>query len=319
MINKKISIIIPVYNSEKTIERAINSAISQDYINKEIIVVNDGSFDHTMDIVRKFKESIKIINTEHLGVSHARNVGIGNSTGDYILFLDSDDYLLPDCLNIMIDNIMDYDVLCCSYKIKNKAMSYNYFFDKLEMNQEQFIKGLCKINSNDDYMYTWGKMFKRNTLSENLFPEGIRIGEDIAALIKVALKSTKIKTIDKEVYVYDKTKSAATKNIFTTDYLDLYIVWDMIKKEFEKANTGYIDYAEINLWRLDYTILARLMLSKRKVRKENVDLIINTNKRLKNNYKKLLCSRIVTSRKIAVVIVLFISDLYIRLGISSFC
>ena len=114
MIEPKISIIIPSYNSEKTIERAINSVITQNYSNKEIIVVDDGSFDNTKTILSKYVESINIVTTENFGVSRARNNGIKNAVGDYIMFLDSDDYLLPDCLNTMMGNIDDSDILCCS-------------------------------------------------------------------------------------------------------------------------------------------------------------------------------------------------------------
>ncbi len=312
MTEPKISIIIPIFNSEKTIERAINSAISQSYSNKEIIVVNDGSFDNTETILKKYEESINIITTENLGVSYARNTGIRNSSGDYLMFLDSDDYLLPDSLTIMADNIDDSDILCCSFIIKDNLKNRKYCFENKEMDQKQFVKRLCKNGSNLDYMYVWGKLYKKSVMDDYLFPESIKIGEDVVAMIRATLKSNKIKTISKIVYVYDRGKSFVTKNMFSEDYLDLYNAWDLIKKEFEKTNINYVHYADINIWRLDYTILTRLMLSDDRTKKENIELIANANKRLKANYRRLLSSKIVLSRKLAIILVLIVSELYIR-------
>lgn len=96
MDNPKISVIIPVYNGEQFIETAINSVINQTYTNYEIIVVNDGSVDNTREIVNKiaFKnEKIKLINKENAGVSVARNIGVRETTGEYLTFLDADDKL----------------------------------------------------------------------------------------------------------------------------------------------------------------------------------------------------------------------------------
>jgi len=313
MYKPKVSIIIPAYNSEYTISRAINSVIDQSYINKEIIVVDDGSRDQTEKIIEKYKETVKIIKTNHLGVSNARNTGIKKSSGDYIMFLDSDDYLLSDCLNIMMDNIKGFDILCCSFLKKNKKRIGIYHLENQNINQEQFIRRVCKIDSNYDYMYIWGKLFKRSVITNDLFPVNITIGEDVVALIKATLKAHKIKIMDKSVYVYDRGESVTTKLKFEHNYLDLYEVWNLIKKEFDKENPSYIEYADINIWRQDYTILARILLSGEKKRKENIKIIKEANERLKRNYRKLLSSRIVLSRKITILIVLFITNAYLKL------
>ena len=100
-----VSIIIPAHNCEKYIADAINSCINQNYSNIEIIVVNDGSTDSTQVIVEGFlyDPRVKLINQENQGVSTARNVGINNSSGKYITFLDSDDTLAPDTIRKNID------------------------------------------------------------------------------------------------------------------------------------------------------------------------------------------------------------------------
>ncbi len=95
---KKISVIIPAFNAEKTIEKCINSIINQTYKNLEIIIVNDGSSDKTSEICRKFNDNrIIVFDNKNKGVSFSRNYGIKKSTGDFITFVDSDDYLELDC------------------------------------------------------------------------------------------------------------------------------------------------------------------------------------------------------------------------------
>ena len=105
MNKEKVSVIIPAYNAEPFIERAIDSVLSQTYKNVEIIVINDGSTDKTEQKVKAYiekYENIKLISTENGGVCRARNIGIETASGEYISFLDADDELLPDALEVMI-------------------------------------------------------------------------------------------------------------------------------------------------------------------------------------------------------------------------
>lgn len=122
---EKVSIIIPVYNREKYISRCISSVINQTYKNLEIIIVDDGSTDDSLNIVRSFDDNrLKIIESENKGVSNARNIGIQNASGKYIMFVDSDDYILDE----MVENFVremeetDADLVCGNFantKIKN--------------------------------------------------------------------------------------------------------------------------------------------------------------------------------------------------------
>lgn len=103
MESKLFSIVIPAYNREKTIERSINSALNQTYDNVEVIVVDDGSVDNTKEVVNKYIPRIKYIYQENSGAQRARNNGLLHAKGEFILFLDSDDELLPECLNAFVD------------------------------------------------------------------------------------------------------------------------------------------------------------------------------------------------------------------------
>lgn len=110
MQNKKISIIVPLYNAEKYIEQTIEDLIAQTYQNIEIIMINDGSVDKSEDIVRKYAredDRIKVISIENQGPSKARNVGLNLATGDYIRFVDADDRIPRDSIEQLMQPYLD--------------------------------------------------------------------------------------------------------------------------------------------------------------------------------------------------------------------
>ena len=111
---KMISIIIPVYNSESTLERCLNSIVRQTYNDLEVIVIDDGSKDESLKIINSFNsriDNLKIIKQDNSGVSVARNNGIQSAKGEYVLFLDSDDFLDDHCCEKAIENIVDSDLV----------------------------------------------------------------------------------------------------------------------------------------------------------------------------------------------------------------
>ena len=120
--NRKISIIVPVYNAEKWLEDCIKSVLNQTYKNVELVLVNDGSDDSSDKICKKYSlkySNIKYILQENAGASVARNKGLKNATGSYIQFLDSDDYLNNDCCEKMIDKMKseNCDLVLCGMNI----------------------------------------------------------------------------------------------------------------------------------------------------------------------------------------------------------
>lgn len=169
----KISVIVPIYNAEKTIERLLNSINSQTYKNYEIILVNDGSTDNTQNILNKYKsEKVKIINKKNEGVGKARKVGFNHATGDLIFFCDSDDYLPNNQIfekinNKFIDNNIDIlmfdviDITTDGEKIVNCfSKNFDYGLHKVEEINDCFLYGPLFL-----------KIFKREKLSENCFVE----------------------------------------------------------------------------------------------------------------------------------------------------
>ena len=115
----KVSVIIPVYNAEKTIKKAIDSVLAQSMNNIQIVVINDGSTDSTLNILQSYADlkNLKLINQKNAGVSTARNNGIKNADGEFLFFLDSDDWLDPYLLEMMINYAEknNLDLVACSH------------------------------------------------------------------------------------------------------------------------------------------------------------------------------------------------------------
>lgn len=155
MKNIRFSIIIPVYNTEKYLERCLDSVLGQNYKEIEIILINDGSKDNSLKICEKYKKrfsEIVLIDQENQGLGAARNRGIENSNGEYLIFLDSDDYVEKDSLKAA-DNIVkreSYDLIAVMwnhYDLKENFLSRNYISEKVKAGE---------IFSGYDYIKKWG-------------------------------------------------------------------------------------------------------------------------------------------------------------------
>ncbi len=192
----KISIIIPVYNAEKTIERCLESVINQKYENLEIILVNDGSTDNSKEILEQYKgkdSRIKLINKENTGVSDTRNIGIEKATGDYIMFVDADDTVEKNMVERIL-NIIDekqIDVLKYNYHIvkhkkgiiKNQE-NYDKYANKIlsDSDMETFIDSLLEGNFNG---YVWTLVIKKSIIQNVRFNTQIGMKEDLLFYIEL--------------------------------------------------------------------------------------------------------------------------------------
>ena len=144
--NQKISVIIPVYNTEKYIENCLMSIVEQTYSNYEIILVNDGSLDNSITIVKKMlKDSniqYRILEQKNQGVAVARNNGIANATGEWIIAIDSDDLLCKDTFEVAMNYVKDEDVIALDYEInpdKNRIV-------KVDKNDVHYLSGSEALN-----------------------------------------------------------------------------------------------------------------------------------------------------------------------------
>ena len=163
--NKKVSIIIPVYNTEKYLEKCLDSIINQEYRNLEIIIVNDGSTDNSMNIIKKYQKldsRIKVFEQSNKGTGSARNKGLDNATGDYISFVDSDDYVSPLFIKKLVEAIKEDDL--CSHCGMDKN---GKDFGVTEEERKLFIRA-CVTNKLYNAKYLKDIRFTNHKYSEDL-------------------------------------------------------------------------------------------------------------------------------------------------------
>ena len=178
-----VSVIIPAYNAEKYIRSCVESVINQDYKNIEVIVVNDGSIDKTEDVVKSMAEDdsrIVLINQQNKGASAARNNGLQSCKGEYVFFLDSDDWIEEECIGTLLDIAIQKDaeiVFFDYYKNYEDRQVKHHIYDKSFMYETN--------GSENNYLWDmrtitpWGKLYKRESIGDVLFDEGMRIVEDV--------------------------------------------------------------------------------------------------------------------------------------------
>lgn len=204
----KISVIIPVYNSEKTIIRTLDSILKQTYKNYEVIIVNDGSSDNSLNIINQFcegKKNFLVKNIENNGVSNARNVGIDNSSGDYLVFLDSDDWVDNDYFENIINDINGFDLIVYSFRTNNnnsiKTIFYNENIDN-SISKIEFCKLLTKYRL---FANVTNKVFLREKVNTIRFDTSTNLGEDYEFVMHYFININNYKYINKSFYNYDLT------------------------------------------------------------------------------------------------------------------
>lgn len=206
--DRKVSVIVPIYNSEKYLEKCINSIINQTYANLEIILVNDGSTDNSLKICQEFSkmdERILVYSKINEGVSKARNKGIEISSGEYIVFVDADDTIHENYIKIMLENSVDnYYLIKSNFKNSIKAKLYS---------KEEFLNGLI---SGKVFGACWGYLFCREILKDIYFDNNTSYMEDAIFMVRYLLKVKYVKVIKEELYNYNYNTNSLTnikKNI----------------------------------------------------------------------------------------------------------
>ena len=246
----RISVIVPVYNCEKTIKRCIESITNQNYQNIEIIIIDDGSTDKSYDICNELKDKddrIFLYKKNNGGVSTARNYGLKKATGDYITFIDSDDYLEVDCYK-KISKIIDSkapDIIKFNYiQEGGKKVFHKYITEsnKLICRKDYKTKIIDNIFS-ADYSNVWTMIIKKNVCSDILFSKDITYGEDMLFSIKCLLKSNSIYISSDYYYHYIINEMGITKTFNEKNHLfkltNLFNVTDLIEEEIVKTKNKF--------------------------------------------------------------------------------
>jgi glycosyltransferase involved in cell wall biosynthesis len=199
------SIVVPLYNKERSVSRAIESVLEQNYANFELIIVNDGSTDNSLDVIKKVKdERIKIINKKNGGVSSARNVGIENANTDWICFLDADDYWKPNHLEIIAElqsNYQEakiYSTLVC----ENSEKGIQFIENSLPDDFEGYINNYFSLASKGTIFHSSSVCaYKKALLEIGSFDTNLKHGEDLDVWFKLMINNKGVvKKISTAVY-----------------------------------------------------------------------------------------------------------------------
>ncbi len=236
-----ISIIVPVYQVEKYLEKCINSILSQTYKNLEIILVDDGSTDNCPAICDRFQDKdsrIKVIHQDNGGLSHARNVGLEISTGDFIGFVDSDDWIEPNMYENLLSALQETgaDIAVCNRldDFEDSKLTSSHMIS-IKRKLYSSIEALRKIIKDEDILHdtVWNKLYKRIILLGISFPDG-KIHEDILWTAKIIGKAKLLVCLDYPYYHRLQRPDSLTHN----DKLILKRIYDKI--EMYKQRLKYI-------------------------------------------------------------------------------
>lgn len=232
MKNELISIIVPAYNVEAYIQKTIKSLLRQTYQNIEIICVDDGSKDGTLQAITTMAaldSRVKVFSKQNEGVTKARQFGFERSNGEYIGFTDADDEVDPTMFERLYNNLKKYDtdISHCGYVIDNTDGTHEYFYNTGCLEQQDKISGVKSLISGSFEPGLWNKLYKRNLLL-SLFNSGvmdfsIKMNEDVLMNYYLFKEANSSVLEDVCLYHYVKREGSATMSEFSRKY-----TWDKL-------------------------------------------------------------------------------------------
>ena len=292
-----ISVIVPVYNAEKYLHKCIDSILAQTYSNFELLLIDDGSKDHSHEICVDFSkkdERIKVLNKRNGGVSTARNLGLDTAAGDWVTFVDADDTLSRDFLAHLvtgIDECVSLVVSNCDVIMKGKVYQSHVTLMNTTVSGNQMLIRLLKGDNVRNEV--WAKLFRRSFIGNERFSSRIVIGEDLLFLLTCCYAGAedKIRFVPYSDYHYVINESSAMgKPINRTCEYEQLITETTSRFKSLKKNEALSQFVLNQIW----TILDRYHFKQRDL-PSKYNLLIDKNVKnikdgnLKNTILKLYC------------------------------
>ncbi len=273
-----VSVIIPVYNVEKYLDKCVSSVIGQTYTNLEIILVDDGSTDSSGKLCNKWSKCdkrIKVYHKKNGGLSDARNYGIKKSGGEYLVFIDSDDYVDERYVEYLKKLIVKYstDLSISSYKIlSKKVQDIGVGYKEDLLSQKDALKRL--VNEEGFTVSACAKMYRKNLFDYISFPVG-KLYEDNATIYKLIMKCNKIAYGNKSYYFYCLRKNSITRCEFNVKKMDAIemtsIMCDDISKKYSDLSVNCMNKKFKTMFGV-YAQMCSSKLSNNQVKKYKSDL-----------------------------------------------
>lgn len=294
----KVSVIVPIYNEEKNLKRCIESLINQTYKNLEIILINDGSTDNSKKIIDSYKDKrIVAIHKKNTGIGDTRNTGIAKSTGDYIMFVDSDDYIELNYVEVLLKSLNENkaDLAISNYYLDTPNKTYEIDLKNLGITSIKEDEDLlCKIN-----LSPWNKLYKKDLIinNNNKFPYKVKY-EDVPFVVEAVIKASKISFVPNYLYHYVIKKSGET---ITRDerIFDIITICAIVEKKLEQIN--YVNKTNFFVKVLSYYLKNSRYIPNINLRNEFIDAIYIYLKRIDKDWRK--CTYLKQESKIKRVII----------------
>lgn len=235
----KLSIIIPIYNVEKFLNKCLSSVLKQIEKDDELILVNDGSTDNSFNICKNIKEVYKknniiLINKKNEGVAIARNTGLKKATGEYIFWIDSDDWLDDNCIKFVknaIEKTKSDIILFDFYNVNKESIKPCYIFEKSKRLNKKDI--LIDVAQDSFSSFLWRTVVRREIYEEIYFPEGIQMMEDFSIYHLLFHKAKTFYYIREPLYYYRLSNNSLSKK--KKDIVSIYNI-SLQREEFFRRN-----------------------------------------------------------------------------------
>ena len=272
MLNSLISIIIPIFNAEKFLKKCLESVIKQSYMKIEIILVNDGSTDNSIDICLEYANKdkrIRVFNQDNKGGAAARNLGIKKANGDYIAFVDSDDFINKKYIELLYHNMVKYNaqLSVCGYNIVQENDDFDNKLDE-NINIETFDKSEAygKLLDNNCGGYFGGKLFSKNKIYEMqmYINEEIYICEDFEFVARYLDKCDKLVFQNIKLYYYYKNSNSLTGNKNDVEKtITMINAYKSLEVLFKKNSPNFIEQLYFEIIKAKLNLNYRFYLLKR--------------------------------------------------------
>lgn len=225
-----ISVIVPVYNQEKYLDKCINSILNQTYKDIEIIIINDGSTDTSGEICDNYAlrySNVKVFHQKNQGLSMARNNGLKKANGKYISFIDSDDHIDIDMYEVLIKFMIEYDLDIINCNFHDKSPEFNINGEFAILNKAEAVEKALK----EIYITATNKLYKKDILSENPFIKGFYY-EDVGSMYKIYTNINKLGIINKRLYTNTYNPKSISRDSFTLKHRNDYFIISKNMLEF---------------------------------------------------------------------------------------